>query len=101
MIFKWLYTRIKEWYDVFEGLIQGAFWFWCLVSVIFGLVVLPGEHKMSNGEPISDAFVLFVTFNFVVALSLSTVYVGYKVFRSLREDFHNFVTTYEKPKRDQ
>lgn len=98
MIFKWLYTRAKEWYDVFEGLIQGAFWFWCLLSVIFGMVVLPGDHKMSNGETISNAFVVFVAFNFIAAFSLLTVIVGYKVFRSLREDFRNFVTTYEKPK---
>jgi len=101
MIFRWLYSRAKEWYDVFEGLIQGAFWFWCMVSVIFGLVILPGDGEMSNGEPISHVFLLFVLINFVMALSMSTVFVGYKVFRSLRDDFRNFVTNYEKPKRQE
>ncbi len=101
MIVKWLVTRLNEWFDMFEGLIVGAFWFWIMVSIIFGLVLLTGDPHTPDGEPISNGVLVWTLINFVAAISAASGFIGVKIYRRLREDFRNFVANYEKPKREE
>lgn len=101
MLVKWILSRISEFYNIFEGLIQTAWFIWLFVSFFITISAFGSNLQHPNGEPmvLSAQFQSFLAWNCVVNVALMFFIIGRKIYRTLQADYSDFVANFEKQKR--